>query len=131
MAATSYLIDTHILIWWLAGDRRLSASALKILDDAGMEIFLSSISLHEYAIKSVNRKMPLTLAQIESVWSELKLQILPFSVRDAHIYQSINLKHKDPFDKALISQAIANDLILITADQQMLRCKSPGLKMIS
>ncbi len=126
----AYLADTHILIWWLVGDRRLSARVLKLLDDPAQAVFISSVSLHEYAIKAAAGGMPITPAALEQVWPQLQLELLAFSPAATVGYQSVKLAHKDPFDRALIVQALANNLTFITADQQILNQSIPNLKLL-
>ena len=93
------LLDTHILLWLLVGDPMLSRSARKILEDARNEIFFSTISIAEIAIKHVKNPelMPVTPEEVRDAALEDNLHELNFESVHAVALAGLPLLHKDPF----------------------------------
>lgn len=112
-------------------DKRLSKNLVAVLEDSQNQICISSVSLHEYAIKNDVSSMPISLSQLERNWAKLSLEILGFNIKDALVYQTVKLTTKDPFDRAIVAQALANKITLITNDQAIINQKVPNLKIIS
>jgi len=111
------LIDTHIYLWMLSCPARLNHERLKQITSPANDVFLSSISIVELMIKHSIGKIniefdPLAMAKKTS------LEILDFSGKDAMIVGSLPFHHKDPFDRMLIAQAIANELFLMSDDNK-------------
>ena len=98
---TGYLLDSHVLVWAVLQDRRLSQRARDILAGAG-PIFLSSATLWELSLK-------------ESLVRNNVLE-LPVRWRDARFAAGLPNHHADPFDRLIVAQAILGDLVLVTAD---------------
>lgn len=114
------LLDTHTFLWWDSAPERLSATVLALCRDPSVVLYLSLVSLWEIQIKSSLGKLPLPfpLAEILSGQQAAGLQILP--ITPAHIFalDSLPLHHKDPFDRLLIAQALAEGLALASLDSQ-------------
>jgi len=114
-----YLIDTHTAIWFFNGDQKLSEKAKKIIRDRSNPIYLSIGSAWEVAIKISIGK----LDEIESVANFLHdakindITILPVSPSCLTILETLPMHHRDPFDRLLIATAIAENMTLITADE--------------
>ncbi len=113
------LLDTHIFLWFLSGDRQLSASARGLIIDPDNDVFLSVVSVWETAIKYQLGKLPLpeppeifmprerAAQQIETLLvNEATLRFLP----------QLPPLHRDPFDRILICQALQHGLTLVTVD---------------
>ena len=113
-----YLLDTHILLWWLAADSRLSAGALSTITEPRNRIFISAATVWEIGIKSqlgklkIEESIPLLL--LSEGFEEL-------SITGLHAQEAANLPghHKDPFDRMLIAQARLERLTLISTDNNI------------
>lgn len=127
----SYLIDTHVLIWWLAGDKRLSRGTVELLEDMQNNILIASPSLHEYAIKAAGGGMPFTARELVTAADRLAITILPFNWAATLVYSRVKLPHKDPFDRAIVAQALAHNVPLITADKNILGSGLAELELIN
>lgn len=112
------LIDTHVLIWYLEGNQNLQLSKRQKIVDPGNEIFVSSVSLWEIAIKvSINRlkiSRPLT-----DIFQQMSLQSFDIlQIQPGHILQvaALPFHHRDPFDRMIIAQAHVEFLPIMTHD---------------
>ena len=116
-----YLLDTSTWIWFVTDDSRLSAIAKARLEDSESGIYLSLVSLWELAIKArLGRGLQLPRPFNQMVDEEVsadRFQLLPITV--AHIKQVHDLPriHRDPFDRLLIAQSLAEDLPIISSDR--------------
>lgn len=115
------LLDTHALIWWLAGDVALSQTAREAIGDEANAVLVSAASAMEISTKFRLGKLPLAalLAQdFEAIVASQGFTELPISVRHACLAGDMNIAHKDPFDRLLIAQAITEQTPLISADSK-------------
>lgn len=111
------LLDTHALIWWLAGDVALSRRAREAIADEVNEIAVSAASAMEIATKFRIGKLPgaaLLAQSFGEIIAEQGFGELPISVHHAKLAGEMNIAHKDPFDRLLIAQAQAEDLVLVS-----------------
>lgn len=111
------LLDTHALIWWLAGDEALSRCARDAIADEANEIVVSAASAMEIATKFRIGKLPgaaLLAQNFEEIIAEQGFGELPISVRHARRAGDMNIAHKDPFDRLLIAQAQVEDRVLVS-----------------
>ncbi len=111
------LLDTHVLIWWLAGDPALSASAQAAIADPANEAFVSAASAWEIATKYRIGKLPQSAALAADMPGVLTGQgfvELPITVRHGQAAGSLPGPHRDPFDRMLIAQAVLADLVLVS-----------------
>ena len=109
------LLDTHVLIWWLAGDPILSANAKAAIADPGNEALVSAASAWEITTKYRIGKLPQAAALAADVPGVLTGQgfvELPITVRHGQAAGSLPGPHRDPFDRMLIAQAVLADLVL-------------------
>lgn len=109
------LLDTHTLIWWLAGDDTLSRHARDAIDDEANSIFVSAASAMEFATKFRIGKLPraaLLARDFEAIVAAQGFAELAITVRHARLAGELNIPHKDPFDRLLIAQAQAEDMVL-------------------
>ncbi len=124
----SYLLDTHILIWWRQDFQRLSKAqgqVLESLEEKELSAALSAISLRELAKMIQQRRievdMPLQ-GWLENVAAHPLLTILPITAEIAA--ESVRLGdgfHRDPADQIIVATARCHDLTLITADERIRR----------
>ncbi len=116
----NYLLDTSPYIWLIDNDPRLSATAKAIIEDSNNQIYISVVSFWEIVIKRSLGKLDFdsTLSQMYQDIKTLDITLLP--IQQPHLealevlgYQS---NHKDPFDRLIISQAVADELSIISGD---------------
>lgn len=110
-----YLLDTHIILWWLTTPEKIHKKAQKIIKDKSNSIYVSSASLWEMAIKkSIGRlTLPHNLIEIMAIEN---FKILPINAEESLNVADLPMHHTDPFDRLMIMQAKLNDLIIITRD---------------
>lgn len=111
------LLDTHALIWWLAGDGRLSREAQGEIGNTENEIMVSAASAMEIATKFRIGKLPEAahLARnFQQAITDQGFSKLGISVRHALLAGKMTIPHKDPFDRLLIAQALIEDVVLIS-----------------
>jgi Uncharacterized protein conserved in bacteria len=113
------LLDTHALLWWLDGDRRLSQRARRLVDNDETTVLVSAASAWEICTKFRLGKLPGAAAVAADVKGSLDSQgfvSLAITVDHAQRAGSLPGPHRDPFDRVLIAQSQAEDLPLVTAD---------------
>ena len=114
-----YLLDTHALLWFLKGDKKLSAKARGLIDNPGNRKFLSIASLWEIAIKVSLRKLVLD-KPFEKLFPEQlhfnRIEILDITVDSLTKLTTLPFHHRDPFDRLIIAQAIVERLPIIGVD---------------
>ncbi len=113
------LVDTCTFLWWAADDPKLSPAAREHCTDPRNEVFLSSVSAWEIALKHGLGRLPLPeppQTWVPSRRAMMEVEALPFSEDAAcHAYLLAD-HHRDPFDRALISQASVEVLGLVRPD---------------
>lgn len=111
------LLDTHALIWWLAGDEALSRRAREAIADEANSIAVSAASAMEVATKFRIGKLPgaaLLAQDFEAIIASQGFSELPISVTHARLAGEMNIAHKDPFDRFLIAQAKDEGMVLVS-----------------
>jgi PIN domain nuclease of toxin-antitoxin system len=110
------LLDTHALLWWLAGDRKLSAASRSAIGDEENIVFVSAASAWEISTKHRLGKLDAgaLIGEIASVLAEQDLQTLDITVDHAERAGLLPGEHRDPFDRMLIAQAQAENLTLVS-----------------
>ena len=126
-----YLIDTQILIWLFGLTNNIPNNIHKILKDTKNEIFVSSVSIWEIAIKKSVGKLtfPFELKNIINEIKKLNISILDISSQHLIKVADLPFHHKDPFDRLLIWQAIQRNLVIISKDRKFSHFESFGLKL--
>jgi PIN domain nuclease of toxin-antitoxin system len=116
-----YLLDTHTLIWFIEGDLSLPSKVKKEITNVSNDCYLSIASLWEIAIKLNIGKLEFSFSfdNIEDFLSANKIQILPITFLHLQRLTNLNLIHRDPFDRLIISQAIAENLTILTKDNNI------------
>jgi PIN domain nuclease of toxin-antitoxin system len=130
---TSYLLDTHSFLWSVWEPENLGQQAIDVLENSENNIAVSSITFWEISLKYSLGKLtlgckPVDLLKIADDMGFAKISLTP--VEAALFHQLPRLTHKDPFDRMLIWQAIANDLTLISADSHFENYGQVGLQVI-
>jgi PIN domain nuclease of toxin-antitoxin system len=111
------LLDTHALLWWLAGDEALSNTARGAIGDPDNEIFVSAAAAWEIAAKYRLGRLPgaaIVAADIAGAVASQGFIELPINIRDGQTAGGLPAIHKDPFDRMLIAQAIAADMVIVS-----------------
>ncbi|NBC10388.1 MAG: PIN domain-containing protein [Planctomycetes bacterium] len=122
----AYLADTHTLVWWAFGDRRLSRKARALLDDQEQSIVLSTVSAIEIGTKLSIGKITLSgFDTPEQFFGELRRQrpfrLITVTMRHGCELARLPRHHRDPFDRLLVSQALLEGHTLITNDRDIAR----------
>ena len=116
------LLDTHAFLWWISDDPRLSEKAREIIADGRNELFFSAASGWEISIKAgLGRlEVPEDLQRfISDQLSRNAIQALPIYLSHTLHTGSLPGHHRDPFDRILVSQAILEQIPLLSADPQI------------
>ena len=116
-----YLLDTHTAIWALGEKDKLSGSAKAIIDDLSAPLCVSIASAWEIAIKVSIGKLKFGGGSDFFLEKMRKNGIEILDLRGAHIkhVESVPFHHRDPFDRILISTALAEGLTILTADENI------------
>lgn len=116
------LLDTHVLIWWDEG-ARLSREARTAIVDAS-QVYVSAVSGWEIAIKTaLGRLRP--LRTVAEAIEESGFEELPIRLRHAAALATLPLRHRDPFDRMLLAQALVDGLTLVTRDTSFEAYEAP------
>ena len=116
------LVDTHIWLWWLRGDSRLSDRAQEILGDGTNELLWSIVSSWEIATKISIGKLKLDRPVhrlFADVISDQGAILLPVGQHHCALLADLPLHHRDPFDRMLIVQAQHAEVPILTADPKL------------
>ena len=122
------LLDTHVLLWFLAGDKRLSPVARKFFESRKNELHFSAVSAIEISLKYARSKLKLPEKPeqlIPRVIARLGLKPIFITVQNSLELASLPMHHADPFDRLLIIQAKQEELPIITGDKQFRRYGVP------
>ena len=120
------LLDSHAFVWMHEEPHKLSVNvAYEILNPAN-QIFVSVATIWELQIKIALKKFSFSDTLENVILREQqtnKMQILPVKLSHALYLENLPLHHKDPFDRLLISQAIVENMTLVTADSEFAKYK--------
>ena len=116
------LLDTHALLWWLDGDTKLSKRVRTLIEHGREKVHVSAASAWEISTKARIGKLPLAPAvarRLPDVLEEQGFPLLPVTVRHGHEAGWLQGEHRDPFDRILAAQAIAENFVLLTTDRKL------------
>lgn len=115
------LLDTHIALWLLIDDPRLSEKARSLIIAAGDQVYVSAVSIWEISIKHrlLPAQMPISGQMAKTRFAAAGLQLLPISAEHAAQVDTLEVHHRDPFDRMLIAQSRSEPLHLLTRDAQL------------
>lgn len=121
------LLDTHLLIWLRAASDRLPKTVHQTIKNSDNQLFFSAASIWELSIKESTGK-----ARLELPSKLLHRQLLENDFQEVPVTATHGLGvlllppiHKDPFDRILIAQAIAEDMVLMTSDETIAQYEGP------
>ncbi|MBF8263494.1 MAG: PilT protein domain protein [Parachlamydiales bacterium] len=112
------LLDTHVFLWCIKNDRRLSKTVRGKISQA-TEVYVSSASIWEAMIKIKLKKLDVDIGQMVDAIFESGFLELPITAKHAATISCLSDIHRDPFDRILIAQAIYEPLTFITADHEL------------
>lgn len=120
----NYLLDTHIILWLAYDDAKLSSVVKDVLINKDNKVYFSPISISEIAIKVRKGKLEYSNVNSKQIYYALLMngyKELPLKTKHSLELEILPLIHNDPFDRLLISQAMSENLTLITHDTSILK----------
>ena len=114
-----YLLDTHTFYWCDHDPAKLSTAVAAVLLDLANDVFISTINIWEVVVKSALNKLSLQNPINRLVEEQCRVngfRLLPVEARHVYPLRGLPPHHKDPFDRMLAAQAIADGLVLLTVD---------------
>jgi PIN domain nuclease of toxin-antitoxin system len=121
------LLDTHLLLWTVGQDQRLSARARRLIGDPENQPVFSTASLWEIAIKHALRRADFRYDPrvMRRALLENRYEELPVTGEHAVAVASLSPLHKDPFDRMLVAQSIVEGITLLTSDPRIAQYPAP------
>lgn len=111
------LFDSHVVLWWLSDDKRLTRKARRLIEQAD-RFFVGAAATWELAVKASPGKLRMPEGFVEVV-EEGGFTHLPITPAHAMAVQSLPGYHRYPFDRILLARAMVEGLRLATADQAL------------
>lgn len=115
-----YIIDTHTLLWIVTDNPQLSEKAKKIYLNSKNHIFFSMVSIWEISIKISLKKLSIDHSLKDFIQKHVKgndIRILNIELQHILLLENLHYHHRDPFDRLLISQAITENIPVISSDK--------------
>lgn len=116
------LLDTHVFLWYITADPRLSVVFRLAVQDQGNEVYLSAASVWEAVIKRGLGKLPLPAPPAEYLPRQRDAHgIAPLPIDETAMTHLASLPtlHRDPFDRILVAQALQHGMTIVTADAEV------------
>jgi PIN domain nuclease of toxin-antitoxin system len=114
-----YLLDTHILLWWIADDPKLRVDIRETIADPTHDVAVSVASIWEAAIKRALGKLRFETPILLDTLSRGGTRVVPITAEHALAAGDLPRHHDDPFDRMLVAQALTEGLILISRDSRL------------
>lgn len=114
------LLDTHILLWWVAGDRKLPKSLRVAIASPENEVWVSAAAFWEISIKLRLGRIDIDLEELRVAVDADGFRALPVQIEHTIRLLELPDSHRDPFDRLLIAQALVEGLRLVTRDEEIL-----------
>lgn len=131
----NYLLDTHYMLWALTDTQKLSRKIKDEVTHPENRIIISTVSFWEVSLKASIGKLELvgfSPEDLPDACIQMGFDIAPLNPEESSSYHKLRATyHKDPFDRMLIWQSICNEYILISADSQVKKYTSEGLKILT
>ena len=119
------LLDTHVLVWCLSGDRKLPPATADLIRNPETEVYFSAASIWEVAIKSALGKMRADASAMLKNLVDEGFRELPVMARHTVATVTLPMHHRDPFDRLLVAQSRLESLRLLTDDRIMVLYGEP------
>ena len=113
------LLDSHAVIWFSQNSPKLSTQAITIFEDPSNTLYCSLVSVWEMQIKVQLGKLKLDMNLSDMINDQMQtndIRILPITLSHIWTLDNLDHHHKDPFDRLLIAQAIAENLTILSVD---------------
>lgn len=111
------ILDTHIFLWALGDPDKIREQSRAEIETLANVVYVSSISIAEIMIKSSVGKLRVAYDPVEKAL-ESGFELLDFTAEDALLLKELPFHHRDPFDRMLISQSLANGYPIVTDDRK-------------
>ena len=126
------LLDTHIFLWYVAGDPQLSTTVQNKIRDPNNQVYLSVVSVWEAVIKHELGKLSMFMPMSPEVYLPMQRQVLNIQTLDINESALLHLPklpplHRDPFDRILICQAMQHGLTIVTVDAMISKYNVPTM----
>lgn len=116
------LLDTHVFLWWISDDERLSRRARRLIADESNEVLVSVVTALEICLKHAAGRLDLDESPDSFIPDELQRNgFVALPLQLAHVLRVTELPpiHRDPFDRLLTAQTLAERATLITSDRTL------------
>ena len=130
-----YLLDTHAFIWTVLETDKLSKNVRSIITDINNEIYVSAVSFWEISLKTSIKKFSfenISIKNFPKYAREMDFSIMNIQENETITFHELSAKekHKDPFDRMLIWQAITKNMIMVSRDESFNQYEKDGLKLV-
>jgi PIN domain nuclease of toxin-antitoxin system len=117
------LLDTHVALWCISNDPKLSSVARELISAPQNTVWVSSVNIWEISIKNSRRKKSVFISGKDSIdyFRQAGFQFLPVKPEHTVIVEELPHHHQDPFDRLLVAQALAEPMRLVTHDATVAR----------
>lgn len=112
------LLDTSVVLWYAGDSPRLSPETKAMIAGPENQVFVSAISVWEIEIKTTLGKLSLDFTS-EDLMRDGEFLALDFTFEHARAAGQLPRHHHDPFDRALVAQAMSENMVLLTPDRQL------------
>lgn len=113
-----YLLDTHVVYWWMRNDRRLGKATRKLI--AEEDCAVGVVTIWEMLLKNARGRLPLPPGSINESLKAQGFRVLPIQPQHVEATRALELVHNDPFDRLLLATAQVERLVLLTCDGALL-----------
>jgi PIN domain nuclease of toxin-antitoxin system len=120
-----YLLDTHLIYWWMTADARLGKTTQRLIEKS--DVIVSTASVWEMVLKNAKGKLPLPKGALTEQLEAQGFILLPIFPRHIDAARNLTCEHADPFDRLLIAQALSENLTLLTRDAAILELGLDGI----
>jgi PIN domain nuclease of toxin-antitoxin system len=121
------LLDTHAILWWLSDDARLSAAARTAIANPGHDLAVSAAAGSEIAYKQNLGRLPALPEKLPDRLRREGVGTLPISLDHALAAAALPGPHRDPWDRIMMAQALAEECHVVTVDQVFAQYGVPTL----
>lgn len=112
------LLDTHAALWWLADDDRIGEEVIRQLTDDTNQVLISAVVVWEVAIKRSLGKLDAP-EELAPTLLGAGAQPLPVTLEHAAAVETLPWRHRDPFDRMLVAQALTEDAAIVSRDEPL------------
>ena len=111
------LLDSHVVYWWVAGSRRLSAAALGLILNRENVVLVSAVSIYELEWKAQRSRIALPPQEMRAALRRNAVEDLPITHDHAEYAAQLDWDHRDPWDRLLAAQARLENCSLVSVDE--------------